>query len=329
MATQERLVIRLTRAQVREIDRQAIEQYHIPGIVLMENAARAITDVACDMLDGNCVGQIVILCGGGNNGGDGLAAARHLHNLGADVYIALTTDPTKYKEEAKINWDIVRAMGLKTFEVDPDHIAHSRAVLVLDAVFGTGLAQAPRDPFPALADAVNRSGLRVLAIDVPSGLDCDTGETLGACIKAERTVTFVAEKAGFTNPNAAQYTGKVCVGDIGCPIELVDQVLTPLGGTLASPSAVPSVEGRVTQASPLQSPSPSGYNRAPWLNWASISITSRRCARRGGPTNPIRSGPRSNLSSRARMGSRFTCVRIAGTSTIVMSRCCVRACSAS
>jgi NAD(P)H-hydrate epimerase len=216
---------RLTRAQVREIDRLAFEKYHIPGIVLMENAARAVVDAACDMLDGNCVGQIIILCGGGNNGGDGLAVARHLHNEGGDVYIALTTDPAKYKGEAKINWDIVQAMKIKTFPADPERIRTSRALLLIDAVFGTGLSEPPRAPFPDLVTAVNRSGATVLAIDLPSGLDCDTGEALGPCIEAKRTVTFVAEKAGFANPNASQYTGQVSVGSIGCPIELIDEVL--------------------------------------------------------------------------------------------------------
>jgi NAD(P)H-hydrate epimerase len=216
---------RLTRAQVREVDRLAIETYRIPGIVLMENAARAAVEVARDMLDSNCVGQILILCGGGNNGGDGLAVARHLRNLGGDVFIALTTDPAKYKGDAKINWDIVQAMKIKTFTADPERILTSRAILIVDAVFGTGLSEPPRGPFPELVSAVHKSGVPVLAIDLPSGMDCDTGEPLGACIKAHRTITFVAEKMGFENPNAAQYTGQVSVGSIGCPIELIDEVL--------------------------------------------------------------------------------------------------------
>ncbi len=215
----------LTRAQVREIDRLAIEKYRIPGIVLMENAARAVTDAACDMLDGNLVGQIIVLCGGGNNGGDGLAVARHLHNLGGDVFIALATDPAKYKGEAKINWDIVQAMKIKTFPADPERILTSRALLLIDAVFGTGLTEPPRPPFADLVSAVNQSGANVLSIDLPSGLDCDTGEPLGPTIEAKRTVTFVAEKAGFANPTAAKYTGHVRVGSIGCPVELINEIL--------------------------------------------------------------------------------------------------------
>src|SRR5690348_5632177 len=110
-------MLRLTRAQVRDIDRRAIEQYHIPGIVLMENAARAAANAACDLLRGECVGEVLILCGGGNNGGDGLAVARHLHNRGADVFIALATDPAHYKGDAQTNWKIVQAMAIPSGQI--------------------------------------------------------------------------------------------------------------------------------------------------------------------------------------------------------------------
>src|SRR5947208_3504543 len=96
LETRDTKMLRLTRSQVRELDRIAIERYLIPGIVLMENAARAVADAACEMLGGDCLGEILLLCGGGNNGGDGLVVARHLHNCGADVSIMLTIDPAKY-----------------------------------------------------------------------------------------------------------------------------------------------------------------------------------------------------------------------------------------
>lgn len=210
----------LTREQVRSVDRIAIERYGIPGIVLMENAARAAAEAAREMLGGT--GRVLILCGGGNNGGDGLAIARHLHNARVEVLIGLATRPSSYAGDALINWNITRAMNLRTMTATPELIRLRPWALIVDAVFGTGLAQAPRDPFPALADAVNQSDRPVLAIDVPSGLDCDTGEPLGACIRAKRTITFVAEKAGFAAPVAREYTGTVVVGDIGCPRELYE-----------------------------------------------------------------------------------------------------------
>lgn len=215
-------MIRLTRQQVREIDRLAVERYHIPGEVLMENAAIAAANIATGMISSKDRGEILVLCGGGNNGGDGLAIARHLHNRQFAVKIFLTADPEKYINEAKTNWQIVQAMGLPISRPQLEAIARERPILIVDAIFGTGLTQPPRDPFAQIAAAVQKIGAPVLAIDIPSGLDCDTGFPLGsACIKATRTITFAAEKAGFANPKSREYLGEVSVGDIGCPRELV------------------------------------------------------------------------------------------------------------
>lgn len=217
-------MLRLTRAQVREVDRRAIEDLHIPGIVLMENAACSATDAVREMLRGDCIGQVLILCGGGNNGGDGLAVARHLHNCGASVQIALTIDPSHYKGDALTNWRIAQAIELPVVPATPELIERTDALLIIDAIFGTGLTDAPRPPFDQIAAAVNRSGRPVLAIDIPSGLDCDTGIPPGSCIRAARTITFVAEKVGFAHPDARAFTGDILVGDIGVPPELVEQI---------------------------------------------------------------------------------------------------------
>jgi NAD(P)H-hydrate epimerase len=219
-------MIRLTRAQVREVDRLAIERYHIPGIVLMENAARAVTDVALEMLKQlPCeVAKIGVLCGGGNNGGDGLAVARHLTNRGHDVWVGMMTDPLKYRGDAAINWQIAAAMRLfapTSNDSNFDFYVHS-SDLIIDGLFGTGLESPPREP--ERINMINELAARILAIDLPSGMNCDTGEPMGACIRAERTVTFVAEKVGFANPASKQYTGEVTVGDIGCPRELIEEV---------------------------------------------------------------------------------------------------------
>ena len=217
-------MIRLTREQVREVDRRAIEQYGIPGIVLMENASRAAADAAIQMLDGDCVGEILIVCGGGNNGGDGLAVARHLHICGADVVVALAVDPATYKGDALINWNIVSEMKLPALTATPAIIERSEPLLVVDAIFGTGLQHPPRSPASDLIAAINRSRSPVLSIDVPSGLDCNTGQPLGECVNAERTVTFVAEKVGFATPEARRHLGHVTIAGIGCPPELIVEV---------------------------------------------------------------------------------------------------------
>jgi NAD(P)H-hydrate epimerase len=222
-------IIRLTRRQVREVDRRAIENFRIPGIVLMENAARNAADVAWDMLDRRPQ-NVTIVCGGGNNGGDGLAIARHLHNRGANVQILLAIDPIKYAGDAAINWAIVQAMGLEVAGADEaaELLSPFAANLIIDALFGTGLAQPPRPDAQAFIARINASTVPVLAIDLPSGMDCDTGEPLESCVRATRTVTFVAEKSGFANPDSAEFTGDITVADIGCPRELIDDVLRDL-----------------------------------------------------------------------------------------------------
>jgi NAD(P)H-hydrate epimerase len=216
--------IRLTRAQAREIDRLAVEQYHMPSILLMENAARAVTDVALDMLRGIDGPRVLIVCGGGNNGGDGLAVARHLHNLGVGVELALAADPQGYAGDALVNWRIALAMSMPhlSMEAATARLATGAVDLLIDALYGTGLSTAPRQP--RWIELMNAHGAPVLAVDLPSGLDSDTGQPLGLCVRAVRTVTFVAEKAGFANPAARQYLGDVTVGDIGAPRELIGRL---------------------------------------------------------------------------------------------------------
>lgn len=210
---------------MREVDRLAFEEYHVPGIVLMENAARAVTDVVTRVLERNRDSNVMIMCGGGNNGGDGLAIARQLHNRCFDISIALFADPSRYQGDALTNWHIVRAMRLPVLPLNYAEVTEfGSAGVIVDAIFGTGLTQPPREPFREIVHAVTNSGADVVAVDVPSGLDCDTGEPLGPCIRAAHTVTFVAEKVGFLNPRAQPYLGEVTVADIGCPRELIEEV---------------------------------------------------------------------------------------------------------
>lgn len=213
--------IRLTREQSRAVDKIAAEKYRMPTIILMENAARAVTDKAIQIIGKQTKNRILILCGPGNNGGDGLAAARHLHNRGVDVQILLLADSAKYKGDALINWQIIQAMQIRTEPIRPELITN--ASLIIDALFGTGLTEAPRAPFPKIAGAINQSQIPVLAVDIPSGLDCDTGLPLGpVALRAHHTVTFVAEKIGFAKLEAKQYVGQLSITDIGCPRECVE-----------------------------------------------------------------------------------------------------------
>jgi NAD(P)H-hydrate epimerase len=220
-------MIRLTREQVREIDRRSIEEYHIPGIALMENAAHGAATIArAMMLDGKR-GNVLIICGGGNNGGDGLAIARLLHNRQKRVQIVLANPLERYTGDALTNLKTIQVIRLPLWSPEQDSIpaVAGEFDLVVDALFGTGLTTPPRET--RWIDYMNTQPAPVLAIDLPSGLDCDTGLPLGTCVRATQTVTFVARKAGFANPESRQYTGPVIVADIGCPRELVEEFSHP------------------------------------------------------------------------------------------------------
>lgn len=192
----------------------------------MENAARAASDVAWEMIGTQAGRFVTIFCGPGNNGGDGLAIARHLHNRGVNVDVVPVFDPDKLAGDALINWNMVQAMGIELTPLSIAELALASAPdLVIDALLGTGATGVPRAAVAQAIHLINTDNQSpVLAIDVPSGLDCDTGKPLGECVRATKTITFVAEKAGFAEPRAAAFTGEVVIGDIGCPRELIDAI---------------------------------------------------------------------------------------------------------
>ena len=214
----------LDRESVRAVDRAAIDEYGIPGVVLMENAARALAveTLAMMLKTHGTNGSVVIVCGRGNNGGDGWALARHLHNAGSDVRIAPLGAPRE-GGDAAVNCRICRNMNLREIAPDdlPAHLADCD--LVVDAIFGTGLDRAVTGAAATVIESINGSGRPVLAVDVPSGLDCDTGQPLGSTIRAARTVTFVARKPAMIVEAARSYTGEVVVADIGAPVELLER----------------------------------------------------------------------------------------------------------
>ena len=213
----------LSRTQVRAFDQFAIEQLGIPAAVLMENAGRGAAQILQSL---GIRGPVVICCGKGNNGGDGLVIARHLTNMGYGVRILLFARPEDLTADALLQWNIVQKMKLPSqvitdVEDQLDILDNPLAAAdwIVDALFGTGLTGAVRAPLDRAIELINASGVRVLAVDIPSGLDCDTGLPLGATIRAPHTVTFVAPKLGFRNPAALEYTGRVHVADIGITLK--------------------------------------------------------------------------------------------------------------
>jgi len=217
--------MRLVKAAVmRSLDEEAWQRYGIPGIVLMENAGLSVVQHLLERFwERRPAGRkALILAGPGNNGGDGLVVGRHLYNRGAGVEILLTAAPDLYSGDAAVNLKIVAAAGIPHWVFDAgalDRLAGAieRADLIVDALFGTGFRGVPQEPLASLIRMVNASGKPALAIDLPSGMEADTGAVAGACIKAGLTVTLGLPKLGLYLDPGAGYAGEIVVGDISFP----------------------------------------------------------------------------------------------------------------
>lgn len=225
-----------TRRSIREVDRIAISEYGMAGIVLMENAARGLANVALSMLAHARRSQrqpcVIIFCGSGNNGGDGYALARFLHNAHCNIRIHPLAEP-RPGSDAAINRTICERMAISIQPITQASELRD-ADLLVDAIFGTGLDRPIEGTAAELIAWINDANRPVLAVDLPSGMDCDTGKPLGPCIKAAHTVTFVGNKLGFESLDAQKLLGEVSVVDIGVPRELVARLGTkttrsPLG----------------------------------------------------------------------------------------------------
>jgi NAD(P)H-hydrate epimerase len=217
-----------SRAALREIDRRAADSFGIPILVLMENAGRAVADAVQHARPRH----VLIICGPGNNGGDGLVTARHLANAGIPIEILLTQSADHFRGEPALQLQIIEKMKLplRTItdaatevrdwltEADPSDI-------IVDAIFGTGLSRPITGALASTIDSINRARHRIVSIDIPSGIDCDTGNVLGIAVRATETVSFSGSKRGFRN--AADYAGKLTIAPIGIPRQLLDELATP------------------------------------------------------------------------------------------------------
>jgi len=214
-----------------------MDQYGISSIVLMENAGRGVADTLCHL---GIAGPVVICCGKGNNAGDGFVIARHLEIRGYPVRVLLWADPQELHGDAATNY---RILGRTDVPIDvlarfspahdtpalDEHLAG--AAWIVDALLGTGAQGEPRPPLDAVIDRINAAGPPVLAVDLPSGLDCDTGRPSQHTIRAAHTCTFAAFKPGLLAPGADQYTGTIHLLDIGAPRKLVEELLASPGET--------------------------------------------------------------------------------------------------
>jgi NAD(P)H-hydrate epimerase len=226
----------LTREQVRLVDSLAVER-GMSSLVLMENAGRGVVDVLLDVdptlrpkpgdpprTPGNA--RVVILCGKGNNAGDGFVVARHLEIRGIQSCVILLCGDGSLTPDARANYQLLN----QSIELPPWGPSSVSQVLenylrtpdwIIDAMLGTGATGEPREPLASAIECMNQSSARRLAVDIPSGLDCDTGFAAAATVRADVTCTFVATKPGFLRPEARLFLGEVHVVDIGVPPRLV------------------------------------------------------------------------------------------------------------
>ena len=221
----------LTVEQARQIDRFASEQLGISGLVLMENAGRGATDLLCAL---NVTSPIVVCCGKGNNAGDGYVIARHLLARNYKVRILNWEPPERIVGDARTNYDILSAMDAEMIERAATEGSNASQILanaawIVDAILGTGASGPPRPPIDQAIEAINAARGQTFAVDIPSGLDCNTGLVAGTAVRANHTCTFLAPKQGLLREQGKAHTGQLHVVDLGISSKMRKQALEQSG----------------------------------------------------------------------------------------------------
>jgi len=222
------VTVTLNRDQSRLIDRLAIDEFGMTGLVLMENAGRGCVDKLIEL---GVDGPVIICCGKGNNAGDGFVMARHLQIRGYQVEVMLAAGPQHLRGDALADFQILEKYKVFMREMSSDEDQSGfikffkEADWIVDALLGTGASGEPRPPIGRLIQLVNAQDARRMAIDIPSGLDCDSGKAANNTFRADHTCTLVAAKPGLLLPESRPYVGQLHVVDIGVPRELIDRVV--------------------------------------------------------------------------------------------------------
>jgi len=212
---------------MQRIDQEAIETIGIPRLLLMDQAGLALAGAIQSLLPASPGEEILICCGSGYNGGDGLAAARHLERQGYRPSVVLATRVDQLREEPATFAKIARGLGIPILELESEHHCHlvdealARTRAVVDALLGIGVRGTVRPLYAQLIQRINRAGKPVVSADVPSGLDADTGSILGAAIKATITVCFGLAKQGCLTGQGPVHSGRVLVDPISLPPRLL------------------------------------------------------------------------------------------------------------
>ena len=229
-----------TKAECQRVDLLATKVYGMESCMLMENAGRGAVDtllpLLADVMIDSKTGkrdEVVILCGKGNNAGDGFVMARHLDNRGIRVRVLLLVDPSQLSGDALLNWNILVKSSIPYTVFQASNANSIQAwlcettktpVCLVDAMLGTGASGTPRKPYAEAIEWFNEQTAMKIAVDIPSGLDCDSGSCSSVCIRADHTFTFVAIKSGFEIASAKKQTGLVHVVDIGVPRKLLSEI---------------------------------------------------------------------------------------------------------
>jgi len=213
----------LTTAQMVTVDRSTIVEIGIPGVVLMENAGRRIAEIAADILGGVHEKNIVILCGKGNNGGDGYVVARYLFERAANVHVVLTSQPEQIKGDAVLNLTIIRRLGIRAEAYNAEKLDNllSSADLVVDALLGTGVTGELKGVFREIVEKANQRRTVKLAVDLPTGMNADTGAVTNVCFQANHTVTMGFLKRGLLFSPGRERAGRTHVAEIGFPASVL------------------------------------------------------------------------------------------------------------
>ena len=216
----------VTAVQIQKLDEIAITQIGIPSLVLMENAGRLVSEEVLQHLRliKKSKSQVSIICGVGNNAGDGLVCARYLMNREVKVKVFLIGKPQNFKTDAAVNYQILKNLKVPIHWIDSTHPIEKdfkQSRIVVDAIFGVGLNREISDPFKSVIETINEAKRFVVSVDVPSGLDATTGKIYGVCVRASLTLTFTFPKKGFFIAEGSHYVGKIVVADIGIPKKLL------------------------------------------------------------------------------------------------------------
>ncbi|TMI50629.1 NAD(P)H-hydrate epimerase [Candidatus Bathyarchaeota archaeon] len=208
-------IVYVTSDEMRRIDDVIIREFQVDVLMLMENAGRATAIMGLQMLQGRTIGKrVACLVGGGNNGGDGMVAARHLANWGANVEMIVGTIKDRMKNVPLGQLHILEKMGIPILST---HYILRDYDLLIDGLIGYGLEDNPRDRIATIIKDANASGRPILALDVPSGMNATTGKAYDPCIKATATLTLALPKTGFLAPGASLYVGDLYLADISIP----------------------------------------------------------------------------------------------------------------